>query len=646
MLFLFFSTNAQKNQNCGLKYNKKSKKLLTIADTLNKRGSSKALSYYRQAFTKDTNNVHACYQLGIIYHKKYIIAQYDPLKYYHSTGYAKKAELFFLKTIRLCRNFKQASAFYYLGELYFLEQRYSLAKHFFEEYINYCKSKNKQINSNTLNYFEKCKLWEKLENNTYPFHFYALKKINTEENEQNPSLSRDAQVVLFTRKYNKTYKNSMFTVPVKEVFMAEVGGIDSLGIPIYENEKLILEHDTEGKTTIHSYCFSSDKRQIYFSLCRSIRLETEFVEDCDIYVMDFDGYAWGSARPLSEINRKFTFEGNPCLSADDKKLYFVSNYYKGYGGKDIFYTTKDEQGKWKKPINLGENINTLNDEIAPFISADNHTLYFSSNGHFGLGGFDIFYSYGSDSSWQYPKNLGKPYNSAADETCFVADATGVSAYTSSRENSNFGGHDIFKIKIDKQYQSKKRKSVIHIKIDVKQEKFANKPINPHLLALDGKKKIKLSTSLFNDKIYTAMVENTDFPLFLSFENKQFLYANKIILADSQSFIFQPIKLLPTTFHLPFEISELNSEKWIEQPNEEIQYLLDDFSKYLQTNNFKINILSHYDSRSVSSKKVAEEKGEFIRHYLLKKGIKNKQIQLFVRKSTGTYNKKNIWFELH
>lgn len=645
IFLLIFTTNAQKNENCGLKYNRKSQKLLTIADTLNRKGSSKALSYYRQAFIKDTHNVHACYQLAIINYEKYLIAQYDPLKLHSTNTYVKKAEFFFLKTIHLCRTFKQASAFYYLGELYFLEKKYPLAQHFFEKYINHCKSIGKPINANVLNYFEKCKLWEKLEKNTSSFHFYALQKINTEASEQNPSLSQDGEVILFTRRYNKTYRNSMFTVPVKEVFMAEIGGIDSLGMPIYENEKLIFEHDAKEKTTIGSYCFSSDKRHIYFTLCHSIRSEVEFVEDCDIYVLDFDGYVWGNARPLSEINKKFTFEGNPCLSPDDKTLYFVSNHYDGYGGKDIFYTRKDEQGKWGKPINLGSNINTLNDEIAPFIAFDNRTLYFSSNGHFGLGGFDIFYSYGSDSTWQQPKNLGKPYNSSADEKHFVADATALSGYKSSRRNSTFGGHDILKIKIPKPYQSKKRKSAIHIKIDVAQEKVTNELINPYLLTLDGKKKIKLSASLFNDKIYTAMVENTDFPLFLSFENERFLYANKIISADSQNFIFQSIKLLPKTFHLPFEIIELNAEKWTEQPTMQTLYLLDDFSKYLIVNNLKINILSYYDNLLSNAKQIAENKAKFIQNYLLKRGVKNTQIRLSVQKLGEPNGKKHIWFEL-
>lgn len=645
IFLLVFSVKAQENENCGLKYNKKSKKLLIIAETLNRKGSNKALSYYRQAFVKDTSNVHACYQLGIINYEKYLIAQYDPAKYYSTNTYVKKAEMFFLKTIRLCYDFKEGSAFYYLGELYFLEKKYPLAQHFFEKYISHCKSMDKPINQNVLNYFEKCKLWEKLENNLSPFDFYALQTINTQGSEKNPTLSQDAQLVLFTRRYNKTYKNSMFSVPVKEVFMAEVAGIDSLGMPIYENEKIVFEHDATGKTSIDSYCFSSDKRQIYFSLCHSIRLETEFVEDCDIYMMDFDGYAWGNTRPLSEINKKFTFEGNPCLSPDDKTLYFVSNHYEGYGGKDIFYTTKDEQGRWGKPINLGANINTLNDEIAPFIAFDNRTLYFSSNGHFGLGGFDIFHSYGSDSTWQQPENLGKPYNSSADEKYFVADATALSGYTSARRNSSFGGHDILKIKIPKPYQSKKTKSAIHIKIDVKQEGLADKPINPYLLTLNGKKKIKLSASLFNDKIYTTMVENTDFPLFLSVENKNFLYANKIILADSQNFVFQHIKLLPKTFNFPFQISELNTEKWTEKFSKELQYLLDDFSKYLILNNLKINILSYYDNTLPSTKKIAENKAKFIQGYLLKRGVKNTQIRLSVQKLGEKNGKRNIWFEL-
>lgn len=101
-------------------------------------------------------------------------------------------------------------------------------------------------------------------------------------------------------------------------------------------------------------------------------------------------------------------------------LYFVSDMPGGKGGLDIWYTTYDLKRKeWKKATNVGGAINTVGDEITPFYDFDNEALYFSSNYHYGFGGYDIFKAYGRQTKWQKPENLGMPINSRVDDTYFT-----------------------------------------------------------------------------------------------------------------------------------------------------------------------------------------------------------------------------------
>lgn len=123
--------------------------------------------------------------------------------------------------------------------------------------------------------------------------------------------------------------------------------------------------------------------------------------------------------------------GHASFSADQKGIYFVSDMPGGLGGTDIYYSEK-VNGEWQKPVNLGEEINTELDEMFPYVS-DANTLYFSSNGHFGLGGLDLF-KVQLNTTNQKPINLGYPINSSGDDFSFIVDKTGLSGYfTSSRE---------------------------------------------------------------------------------------------------------------------------------------------------------------------------------------------------------------------
>lgn len=182
---------------------------------------------------------------------------------------------------------------------------------------------------------------------------------------------------------------------------------------------------------------SNDGTQLY--------LIDDFDENNEIYVSKFVGKKWGGAEKLPKpVNTKYK-ESHASISADSKTLYFTSNSSGGLGGLDIYKTTIDAKGKWSKPENLGPNINTKYNEETPFISSDGRYLYFSSEGHGSMGGYDIFYVDLKGNS--KPVQIGYPINTTADNLFFFPGKTPNTGYLSMHDANSLGSNDIYKIKI-------------------------------------------------------------------------------------------------------------------------------------------------------------------------------------------------------
>lgn len=142
---------------------------------------------------------------------------------------------------------------------------------------------------------------------------------------------------------------------------------------------------------------------------------------------NFDGniyssqYVNGSWTPITKLNRNINtkyYESHASISADGKKLYFTSNRDGGQGGLDIYVSEKDAFDDWGPAINLGVSVNTIFNEDTPFVTINDSLLYFASEGHSGMGGFDIYRSSGNGRMWGTPENLGFPINTTDDDRFF------------------------------------------------------------------------------------------------------------------------------------------------------------------------------------------------------------------------------------
>jgi len=132
------------------------------------------------------------------------------------------------------------------------------------------------------------------------------------------------------------------------------------------------------------------------------------------------------------------------ISQDLSTVYFSANIEGGYGGKDIYRITLMPDSSWSRPMNLGPTINTPYDEESPFIHPDGVTLYFSSQGHKNMGGYDVFRSIKDENgNWSAPENLGYPLNSVMDELYFISTFDGKTFYLSSNREDGNGGMDLY-----------------------------------------------------------------------------------------------------------------------------------------------------------------------------------------------------------
>ncbi len=167
----------------------------------------------------------------------------------------------------------------------------------------------------------------------------------------------------------------------------------------------------------------------------------------DLYESVLNGDEWSKPESFGKrINTDF-HESSACYSPDGRTLYFVTNKPGGIGEHDIYYSQLDEKGKWGEPVNIGPVINTKYNEEAVYMHPDGKTLYFSSEGHSSMGGYDIFKSIYDEKTgkWGEPINIGYPVNTVDDDVFFVISADGRRGYYTSQMKDSRGGRDLYMI---------------------------------------------------------------------------------------------------------------------------------------------------------------------------------------------------------
>lgn len=196
----------------------------------------------------------------------------------------------------------------------------------------------------------------------------------------------------------------------------------------------------KNKTHIAVVGLSRDKHTLYLYKGKE--------NDGDIYFCVYkpEKDKWTQPKPLKKFNTK-NRETSLCFTSDESTMYFIANNSKdSYGGTDIYFSKKNIKGKWGKPQNIGNVINTFWDEVGVSLSDNDSVMYFSSQGHNSMGGYDVFRSELQDVNlWSKPINLGYPVNTPGDDVYYKEMPDGKTAYYSTNREAGVGGLDIFKI---------------------------------------------------------------------------------------------------------------------------------------------------------------------------------------------------------
>jgi len=197
--------------------------------------------------------------------------------------------------------------------------------------------------------------------------------------------------------------------------------------------------------------FSPDGKTMYFS--RESFFEKDFEKDSlsktrysQLYLFKATklGSDWDSVESLSLNSENYSVK-NPAVSPDGNTLYFSSNMPGGYGNYDIYKAPINDDGTIGEPVNLGQKVNTEGQEMFPYVSSKN-IIYFSSNGHLGLGGLDVFYTKEIDGKMAPIRNVGIPVNSSADDFAFTIDEVKEEGFVSSNREGGQGSDDIYRFK--------------------------------------------------------------------------------------------------------------------------------------------------------------------------------------------------------
>ena len=258
--------------------------------------------------------------------------------------------------------------------------------------------------------------------------------VNSSEDEYINAIAADGSGIFFTRRSkNRNGQGREFN----EDFYFAAFRDDTLTLAEKLNYPPGKDNDAGG------LCISPDGRLLFFTACN----RADSYGSCDLYFSEKKGGKWSVVQNMGQVVNSESWDAQPSISPDGKTLYFASSRKGGFGSSDIWKTERMPGGGWGKPVNLGLPLNSSSAEMAPFIHFDNQTLYYSSSGHQGMGGADLFKSTREGNHWNVPQNLGYPLNSAADELVIIVNPGGDMGYISCNLKNSVKGYDIFSFRL-------------------------------------------------------------------------------------------------------------------------------------------------------------------------------------------------------
>ncbi|HNP19039.1 MAG TPA: OmpA family protein [Fulvivirga sp.] len=410
MLLAFFTITSVKAQDV-------SKTVYNADKYFNIRNYDEALKLYLEAIDAGVNDVMVYFNTGVCYEKAFDIDE------------QVKAIPYIEKALELDANKLPTKVLYDLATAYHKDGQIEKAIAYYGKYKGTIK--------NDRNEMEKVDRSLEIANNALSMissprdisihNFGSV--INSEYTEYNPVVSADESVMAYTAFRPNTGKTRSSEKFIEEIYIS----YNNSGV--WSQPKKI---DISSDANIGTAGLSADGQRMLIFIGAP-------QGGGNLYSIDKSGDDWSIPVTLgNKINSRY-LESTASITPDGKTMYFASNRPGGFGGLDIYKSTKLESGVWGDPVNLGPTVNSKYNEDAPFIHPDQWTLFFTSDGHNTMGGRDIFVTRLFNNEWTTPENMGYPINTTANDNYFTLTADGRKGYFSSDRKGGAGGQDIYTI---------------------------------------------------------------------------------------------------------------------------------------------------------------------------------------------------------
>ncbi|CAN5762277.1 OmpA family protein [soil metagenome] len=432
--------------------------------------------------------------------------------------------------------------------------------------------------------------------------------INSKQSEYYPSFTIDDSTLVFTRRGEGIRENFM------QSNLIENG---------YSHSQLINgqlnEEPSKGGINI-----SQDGEWLIFAG----NFSGKGFGDFDLYTSYNTPEGWSVPVNLgANINTEY-WESSPSLSPDKNALYFSSSRQGGYGGRDLYVSYRMPNGKWTAAENMGPVINTKGDELAPFIHADNNTLYFTSGGLAGYGGTDLYLvRKDADGRWGIPENLGYPINTIENEGSLFVSSDGETGYYASDRADTRGGLDLYKFKMRNDIKPAKTLYVQGTVYDA-----ATKQSIPCAVELIDNNTQKVITKVQTDETgfyFITLPVGKDYTFTVN--RKGFLFYSDLYelgKKDADSIYVKDIPLQPISVNAVGVLKNIQFETNAAQLQTVSLIELDKLLQLMNDNpNIKVQINGHTDNTGTDARnnQLSTDRSKAVADYLVSKGIDAKRL---------------------
>ena len=264
------------------------------------------------------------------------------------------------------------------------------------------------------------------ENDTLRIEIERLdRNVNSEFNDYAPVVTADGSTLLFTSRRPLLLREQKRNTEARENIYFSKKNEES---GLWGESRALPENVNNPERYNSNIAISNDGQRLLI-------YRDDKYGNGDIFESFLKGELWSDPLPLSNTINSESHESSASIAPDGRTIYFVSERKGGIGKRDIWKSTRDLNGNWSSPQNLGLTINSTDDEESVFIHPDGRTLYFSSKGHNSIGGYDVYRSTFENGAWSKAQSMGEPINTTGDDLFFVLTADGQTGYYASSRNA-------------------------------------------------------------------------------------------------------------------------------------------------------------------------------------------------------------------